>query len=161
MEPKTHSFQTNAGYCYIYPDRIELSRESPSDGMTGLGLGKNSTWLLVSYILLAFVLFYLAFEAYRSRKPGLIILPVFGGIYLLISVIRSVKKSATLVIDRERIRSIEIRNDSPGRKPCLMVSFADESGKQKKKRIRFPGSSKEGAEERDRAAELLRAEKLI
>lgn len=156
------TFKTKTGFCHILPNSIVLTRDGIIGNVATVTIGNNISRILVIYGGLAAILFYYAFDYYKS---GQIFLPVFFallGLYLIYGILASINNSATPIIDRNKIREIKFKKAFAGlTRSRFEVMFEDKTGKIKKRLIMLPGSWSDGQNETEKALRIMTEEKLI
>ena len=89
-------FKTDTGFCQILPDKIVLTRDKISRVLKADGG-------------LSLVLFYFALDNYIDGQRVLSILIGLVGIWAVYGVASSISNSATLIIDRQRIKEVKLK----------------------------------------------------
>ena len=156
------TFKTKTGYCHILPDKIILTRDGIVGNVAKVTVGNNISRILILYGGLSIVLLYFAFTNYQNGKTFTAILFGAIGIYLLYGIFRSLNNSATPIIERNKIKSIDLKKAIFGlTRSRFEVKFEDENGKTKKRLIMLPGSMNNGQNETEKAIEIMKAENLL
>ena len=114
-QPVEKTFRTKTGFCHITADQIILTRDGiiANAAKDTPGNGKIIR-LLVVYSAVALGLLYLAYGNYRTGEVTSSVLLVMLAVYLINGVLRSVKNSATSVIDRKDLVSVHLVKAVPG-----------------------------------------------
>ena len=89
---------------------------------------------------------------------------MFGsiGIYLIYGIFSSVNNSATPIIERNKIKSFDLKKAIFGlTRSRFEVKFEDENAKTKKRLIMLPSSMNNGQDETEKAIEIMKAENLL
>ena len=160
--PPEKTFKTKTGFCHILPDKIVLTRDGIIGNMANVTVGNNIARILLLYGGISLALFYFAYTAYRKGNVAEPFVLGLIGIYLLYGIAKSIHYSATPVIERNKIRTVEFIKAIPGvTRSRFVVHFENEKGKKKKRLILLPGSVTGGPEETTRALQLMTEEKLI
>ena len=156
------TFKTKTGFCHILPDKIILTRDGIIGNVAKVTVGNNIIRILIIYGGLASGLLYLAFTNYQSNKVFKSILFGAIGIYLIYGILNSINNSATPIIERNKIKSINLKKAIFGlTRSRFEVNFKDDNGKMKKRLIMLPGSMNNGQSETEKAIGIMTEEKLL
>jgi len=151
-------FKTKTGYCHILPDKIVLTRDGVIGDLAKLTTGNSIKRLHVIYIILGIVFLYFGYRAIESNM-FIAALDVALGILLLSNVLRSLRNSATPVIERKQIRGMEFTKGVKGiSRSYFVVYFQDEKGRLMKRLIMLPGALSNGDNETAKALEIMQRE---
>lgn len=155
-------FKTKTGFCHIFPDKIVLTRDGIIGNVSTVTEGNNISRILIVYGGLSIGLFYFAFDKYRNGQIARPILFGLLGIYLVYVIVNSINNSTTLIIDRQKIKEVNLKKAIAGlTRSRFEVLFEDEQGKIKKRLIMLPGSLTDGQSETEKAIKIMTDEKLI
>lgn len=155
-------FMTKTGYCHILPDKIVLTRNGIIGDAADITVGTGISRILVIYGMLTLVLLYYAYDSYIRLNNFNCILLLLISAYLIFTIIRSAKNSATPVIDRKSIQKILFIKAIPVlTRARFDVIFTDEKGRTKKRLIILPGYLTGGKEETELAYKIMLEENLI
>ncbi|WP_044403978.1 hypothetical protein [Lacinutrix sp. Hel_I_90] len=156
------TFKTKTGYCHILPDKIILTRDGIIGNVAKVTVGNNISRILIIYGGLSIVLLYFAFTNYQDGKTFPAILFGAIGIFLIYGIFSSLNNSATPIIERNKIKSVNLKKAIFGlTRSRFEVKFEDENGKMKKRLIMLPGSMNKGQTETEKAIEIMTAENLL
>jgi hypothetical protein len=159
--PLSH-FKTKTGYCHIFPDRIQLTRENVAGEIAEATYGNSMPRTIIIFGILLAVFIYFGIDSYNANQ---IIPPVIFGIislYLAITIARSYNNSATPVIPRDKIKSVTFKKAITGfTRAYFVIMFENEKGKIKKRLIMLPGSLTYGKQEAEKALALFKREGLL
>jgi len=135
------SFETKSGYCFVFPDRIILSKGTD---YTKSAQNSSDTKIKVMLVVYALLALYLLYNAYESLSKGLHITSIFRltlSFFLVTMVIKSFNNSSASVLYRSSITKVAYNTSIAGlKRPYFTVFFTDEKGKQRKRLIMLPGS---------------------
>ncbi len=155
-------FRTKTGYCHILPDKIVFSRDGIIGDVAKIAVRNNVGRVLFIYGCLAALLFYAAISNFRNNLIVLPLLFVVLGIYLVYGIFKSLNLSGTPIIDRDKIKHIQLKKGTPGlSRSRFEVTFENEQSKLKKRLILLPGSMTDGPKETEKALKFFKAENLM
>lgn len=155
-------FKTKTGFCHILPDKVILTRDGIIGDVAKVTVGNNVTRILIIYCGLSIALLYFAFSNYHNGRTFQSIFFGAIGIYLLYGIFSSLNNSATPIIERNKIKSVDLKKAIFGlTRSRFEVKFEDENGKMKKRLIMLPGSMNNGQNETEKAIEIMTAENLL
>ncbi|WP_299782968.1 phosphoribosylaminoimidazolesuccinocarboxamide synthase [uncultured Formosa sp.] len=156
------TFKTKTGFCHITEDKIILTRDGIIGNVAELTTGKSIYRILGIYGIMAIFLLYMAYT--KIVKEDWIEFAVYCGIgiYLVYSLIKSINLSATPIIERNKIKSVEFK---PAKKfltrSYFKVNFKQNDGKIKSRLIMLPGSLTDGTSETEKAIGIMKNAGLI
>lgn len=154
------SFKTKTGFCHILPDKIVLTRDGVVGTVAKVAVGNNISRILIIYGAITVGLFYFGFKSYQNDQ---ILLPIlFGliGLCLIYGIANSLNNSATPIIDRQKIREVNLKKAIKGlTRSRFEVIFEDENGRTKKRLIMLPGSMTN--DETEKALRIMKEEQLL
>jgi hypothetical protein len=155
------TFRTKTGFCHIFPDRIVISRSGFVGDMAKVVVGNNISRILIVYFLVACLALYKSYKAYQTAYYFGVAIWLALSIYLLVAIYRSRKNSATSTIFRNTIQHITFKPAAPGlTRACFIVKFT-ENDKQRQRLIMLPGSLTGGADETEKALQIIKEEGLF
>jgi len=132
------TFKTKTGFCHILHDKIVLTRDGIVGNVAKVTVGNNIARIFIIYGAISVGLFYFGFEAYKNGQTLQPILFGLIGLYLIYGIFNSLNNSATLVIDRQKIKDIRFKKAIKGlTRSRFEVMFEDENGKVKKRLIKI------------------------
>ena len=154
-----NTFKTKTGYCQVLKDKIVLTRDGVNGNIAKVTMGNNILRPLIIYGLIAVAVFFVAFKSYREDKNLEAIFFLAVGFLLIYIIIKSLNNSATPIIYREKIKSIEFKKAVPGAtRAYFIIHFENEARKIKQRLILLPGSLSDGENETQKALEIMTAE---
>lgn len=155
-------FKTKTGFCHILPDKVILTKDGIIGNVAKVTVGNNVTRILIIYSGLSIALLYFAFSNYQDGRTFQSIFFGAIGIYLIYGIFSSLNNSATPIIERNKIKSVDLKKAIFGlTRSRFEVKFEDENGKMKKRLIMLPGSMNNGQNETEKAIEIMTAENLL
>ncbi len=155
-------FRTKTGYCHILADRILLTRDGIVGNIGKVTFGNKVSRILIIYAVVSIFLFYFAFEYFKEGKFASTLLNSSLGLYLIYKIKQSLNYSATPIILRDKIKDVKFMNAKFGAtRSVFEITFEQSSGKLKKRLILLPGSLNNGAQETEKALEIMKTNKLI
>lgn len=155
MSEIENSFRTKTGTCTITENQIILTREGLRGGLAKVMFGVSVDRVLIMYVLIGIILLVSAFMSFVGGSNGMGVFTSVVGVIFLWNAITARNNSASPVIERSTIQSVEAHLPRP---PFTRGYFAvqfDDNGKLKKRLIILPGSMQGGSEEFNRAKDLL------
>jgi len=161
MENNTITFRTKTGYCHIQPDKIVLSANSNPITVFKIPSARNVFQRLMMYSLLSLCLLIQAYTSFKNNEIFLAIFLGIGGIFLIYVVIASANNSGSPVVERATIQKVKFTKAIPWIRRSYISVFFNENGKVKKRLIFLPGSLTGGAEETEKALEIMKREGLL
>ena len=155
-------FKTKTGFCEVLPDRIVLTRDGVRGELAEVAFGNSIARPLLIYGMLAAVLFYFAFDEYRSGQFLLALFFAVCGANLVYGIFRSFNNSATPVIERKSIKRVQFVRGIKGlTRSRFAVAFVDANGKVKQRLIMLPGMLADGSDETQKALTIMKEENLL
>ena len=155
-EDEYPTFKTKTGVCTVTPEYIVLTREGlrgqSAEALMGRGsLGKR----LLLYALLGFALSAIGIYALTENRFGDAVIPLAGGLFLIVQAYRSRNNSATPVIPRADIRAITATSPKPPATRGYFTVQFDDNGRARDRLIILPGVLEGGSAEFDTAKQVL------
>lgn len=159
MSGNEKTFRTKSGYCHIFPDHILLNRSGVAGSLSKALVGKNVLRILIIYGIMTLALAYLAYDYYQKGYSGTAIFFAVASFLVALNLLKSRKYSAEHKIPRDKIRQVTFQNATSGfTRSSFLIEFENEQEQIKKRLILLPGSLTGGAEETERALEIMREE---
>lgn len=156
------TFKTKTGFCHVLPDKIILTRDGIIGNVAKVATGSHISRILTIYGALSLGLFYFAYDHFIKEQTTPAIIFCLAGIYLAFGIAKSIRNSATPVIDRQKIREVRFKKAIPGlTRSRFEVFFENEQGRIKKRLIMLPGSLSGGENETEKAVQIMTGENLI
>ena len=101
-------FKTKTGFCHILTDKIVLTRDGIVGNVAELTTGNNIYRILGIYGVMSIVLLYMAYTKI-AKEDWIEFAVYFGiGVYLVYSLIKSLNLSATPIIERNKIKNVDL-----------------------------------------------------
>lgn len=155
-------FRTKTGYCHILEDKIILTRDGVVGNIAKVTVGNNISRILIIYTVISIFLLYFAFEYFKEGKIASAVFNSLLGLFLIYKIKQSLNYSATSIIERASIKEVKFMNAKFGAtRSVLEITFEESNGKFKKRLILLPGSLNNGAQETEKALEIMKNEKLV
>lgn len=161
MVESAKSFPTKTGRCYVYADRLVLTREGAAGAAAQTLVGSSMVRPLLLYGGLAAFLLYSATRSFQAQDYGFAAFFALLGLGLLANTALSLKNSATSVIERAAIQRVEFRRARPGLTRACFVVFFLKNGQPRRRLILLPGSLSNGAAATAQAVAVLQSEQLL
>lgn len=156
------SFETKAGFCHVFTDKIVLSRDININNISKVQPKNNIKSLLIIYGLISIFLFYKFYTILMERDYVFSLFFLFFGLYLLYGMITSINSSTTSLIYRNSIKEVVFIKAKPYlTRAYFNVYFSDENNNTKKRLIMLPGSFSNGKVETEKALKIFKEEGLI
>lgn len=155
-------FKTKAGFCHVLPDKIVLTRDGVVGHVSELIVGNKIYQVLSVYGIISIVFLYQAYTKFVNKDWIVFICYLIIGVFLIFSIARSAKLSATPIIERDRIRKIEFKQAKKFlTRSYFKIDFEQKNGKIKTRLIILPGSLSGGEEETKKALEIMKNTGLL
>jgi hypothetical protein len=154
-------FRTKTGFCHVTEDQIILTRDGAIGNAAKVIVGNNISRILITYGIISIVLIYLAYDSYLKGDTPITIMFGLFVLYLIYGIVKSLNNSATPIIDRKDIRTTKFIKGISGLSRSRFEIEFTEGAKIRKRLILLPGSMAGGADETDKAVEIMREEKLL
>ena len=159
---KEKIFKTKTGFCHVLPDKIVLTRDGIIGNVAEATVGNRMHRVLITQSILSICFLYFSFTHDQKGFTFQSVLLVLFGIFLVYSVLGSLNNSVTPIIERKKIKSIELKKALSGvTRSRFVVKFEDKNGKIKKRFIILPGSLQNGPRETQKAFEIMKSENLL
>jgi len=156
-----NSFRTKTGTCTITPERIILSREGlrgvAAERIFANSISRGLTFY--SVLGVAALIFGIWSMTKYDFVTGSILCLV--GLFFVWNVITSRNNSATPVIERSTIRTIDVHPPHPPLTRGYFAVLFLEGNKERKRLIMLPGSLEGGQDEFERAMTVMRKTGLL
>ena len=107
-------FRTKSGFCHILADKIVLTRDGVIGVLSEVTVGNQIYRALFFYGLLSAGMLYFGYKAFESREILQAVFFAIIGFYLVYGIIKSLNNSATPVIDRNQIDSVQLKKGIKG-----------------------------------------------
>jgi hypothetical protein len=155
------AFRTKTGFCHVTDDQIILTRDGVIGNISNVAVGSNISRILLIYGLLSIGLIYFAYDSYIKGDTAMTVFFGLIGIYLIYGIIKNRNNSATSVIERRNIKNVTYNPGISGlTRPRFEIEFYD-SGQIKKRLIMLPGTLAGQEREKNKAVQIMKAEKLL
>jgi hypothetical protein len=154
-------FKTKTGGCLITPQQIILERQGALGKMSNQLFGNTIQRSLLIYGI--FGVAVLAVGIWSVTKGDYVTAGFLGlvGAIFLWNVFMSRNNSATALIERSAIRSVEAHPPHPPLTRGYFVIWFQENGKTRRRLIMLPGSMSGGNEEYELALSIMRQPGLL
>ena len=152
-------FKTKTGFCHILEDKIVLTRDGLIGNIAKVSMGNNIVRPLTIYTGISIGLLFAAYTSFKDGQSVSAILFLCIGILLLFKVFKSLNNSASPIIQRDQIKSIEFKKAISGAtRAYFIIKFENENGKIKQRLILLPGTLNNGKVEADNALQIMTTE---
>lgn len=155
-------FKTKTGYCHILKDKIVLTRDGIVGNTTKIVSGNKIYRPLIGYGMVSCIVFYNGYQDFRNENWTFFAIYIGIGVFLMYSILKSLKLSTTPIIFRDKIKNVEFKSAKKRlTRSYFRVDFVQENGKIKSRLIMLPGSLNDGIEETKKALEIMKKEGFI
>lgn len=152
-------FKTKTGNCYVYDNRLEITRTGLIGILSKILVGDNIYRIMTINAVAALIFVMTGFNLFNHNEIGSSILSFAFAALCVFSIVKSKNISAAPIIYRHAIRDIEFKKAVSGAtRAYFIIHFTDKNGKEKKRIIMLPGSMNNGAEETRVALEIMKSE---
>lgn len=156
------TFRTKTGYCHVLPEKIVLTRDGVIGNAAKIVSSNTISRPSLLYSAICVYLFFQASKSFREQHVPIGFVYLVTSLFLLYAIVKSLNNSATPVIKRDSIKSVNFKEAKPGlTRAFFEVFFENENGKIKKRLIMLPGSLSGGDAETGKAVEIMRNEGLL
>ncbi|MFD2564799.1 phosphoribosylaminoimidazolesuccinocarboxamide synthase [Aquimarina rubra] len=155
-------FKTKTGFCHILTDKIVLTRDGIVGNVSESVSGNNIYKHLIGYGIVSAIVFYNGYRDFKNENWIFFSIYIGIGVFLSYSIVKSLKLSATPIIERNKIKNVEFKSAKKGlTRSYFKVDFEQNNGKIKSRLIMLPGSLNDGTKETEKALGIMKNEGFI